>query len=207
MTNNQEEWLSLSDAAARLNVHPTTLRRWADQGDIAVMLTPGGHRRFAASEIAAFSQERHKIQPSGTEVRSQWAAQALTHTRQEIVQQKDARWLSQLDAESRIEHRRLGQQLMGLTLQYISADNGESLLEEARLLGEAYASQAVQDGLPLADALQAAFFFRDQLIETALQVPGGSHFRPETNLRLLRRINTLLNTVQLAIASIYEKSS
>ena len=40
-----EAWLSLKAASKKLNVHPTTLRRWADNGDIPVMLTPGGHRR------------------------------------------------------------------------------------------------------------------------------------------------------------------
>ena len=34
--------LTLSDAAALLGVHPATLRRWADQGDVLVMVTPGG---------------------------------------------------------------------------------------------------------------------------------------------------------------------
>ena len=45
------ELLSLTEAASLLGVHPATLRRWADQGDILVMVTPGGHRRFPRSEI------------------------------------------------------------------------------------------------------------------------------------------------------------
>ena len=46
-TPETERWLTLSQAAQELGVHLTTLRRWADNGDIPVMLTPGGHRRFA----------------------------------------------------------------------------------------------------------------------------------------------------------------
>lgn len=204
MTVDQEEWLPLSAAAARLNVHPTTLRRWADQGDIPVMLTPGGHRRFAAGELEAFARQRHGRQPQADEFRSQWAEKALTHTRQEITEHEDVRWLARLDDETRREHRRLGRQLMGLTLQYVSADNGEGFLEEARRLGQTYALISIKAGMPLAETLQAAFFFRDQLVETALQSPAGAYVRPENNLRLVRRINTLLNTVQLAIAETYE---
>ena len=43
--------VTLSDAAAALDVSPSTLRRWADTGRIAAVRTAGGHRRFAASEV------------------------------------------------------------------------------------------------------------------------------------------------------------
>ena len=46
MTAHDQIWLTLSEAAEQLGVHPTTLRRWADNGDIPVSVTPGGHRRF-----------------------------------------------------------------------------------------------------------------------------------------------------------------
>jgi excisionase family DNA binding protein len=51
MPSPPADLLSLSDAAALLGVHPVTLRRWADQGDVLVMVTPGGHRRFPRTEI------------------------------------------------------------------------------------------------------------------------------------------------------------
>jgi excisionase family DNA binding protein len=53
-----DQWLSLSAAADRLGVHPTTLRRWSDNGDITTMLTPGGHRRYLISDLDKFSQTR-----------------------------------------------------------------------------------------------------------------------------------------------------
>lgn len=58
--------------------------------------------------------------------------------------------------------------------------------------------------MPLPDALRASMFFRDTLVETALHLPENTHARPETSLRLLRRINTLLNAVHLAIAEEYD---
>ncbi|MCB9434622.1 MAG: helix-turn-helix domain-containing protein, partial [Ardenticatenaceae bacterium] len=61
-----ETWLPLKQAASLLDVHPTTLRRWADSGDIPVLLTPGGHRRFALSDIQAFT-ERHRHHPETIE--------------------------------------------------------------------------------------------------------------------------------------------
>ena len=42
MDDQQMEWLSLSDAAEYLGVHPSTVRAWADKGDLPVHRTAGG---------------------------------------------------------------------------------------------------------------------------------------------------------------------
>ncbi len=203
-----EEWLTLSEAARRLQVHPTTLRRWADNGDIPVLLTPGGHRRFAASDVARFARERHGRKQSRDAIENLWADRALVQTRQEIVGQEQQEWLVHLDDALRAEHRRLGRQLLGLTLQYLSAgDDDTRLLAEAHKIGEQYGQLELRCDLPLRDALAAALFFRDTLVETALQLPENTHIRPEANARLLRRINSLLNAVQLAIAEVYSGGS
>ena len=55
------DWLPLKQAADRLGVHSTTLRRWADNGDIPVMLTPGGHRRFTVADIERFAEEHRRL--------------------------------------------------------------------------------------------------------------------------------------------------
>lgn len=198
------QWLSLSAAAKYLNIHPTTLRRWADNEQITFMLTPGGHRRFALAELESFV-ESEKVQRRKRGVESAFAEKALVETRSGIRQSGDQSWLTQLDADSRTQYRIMGQQLMGLTLQFISQpDEDTSLLAQADELGRAYGTLGQQTQMPLTDALQAAMFFRDTLIETAMQLPGNAHIKPEANLRLLRRINSLLNRVHLAIAEVYD---
>ena len=199
-----EQWLTLSQASKQLSIHPTTLRRWADNGDIPFMLTPGGHRRFAVSDIQQFAVARRRLsRAQGLE--QIWAERALTQTRQEIAARQDRPWLTHYNADRREEHRVLGRQLMGLTLQYVSDANGNGrILEQARAVGLEYGRLARQENLPLTDALQAAMFFRDTLIEVALQLPEETRIQPEANVRLMRRINKLLNTVNLAIAEMYE---
>lgn len=199
-----DQWLPLSRAAEHLSVHPTTLRRWADNGEIPVMLTPGGHRRFALADLLQFANRRHGIQRTQN-IDKMWADDALTQTRRELVMHRDDNWLTAIDDETRLRHRSLGQQLMGLTLRYLSEDGeGDDLLDEARAIGCEYANIALDAALPLSQALQAAIFFRDTLVETALHLPENRDVRPSASMRLLRRINILLNTVHLAIAEVYD---
>ena len=200
-----EKWLTLSQAAAELNIHPTTLRRWADNGDIPFMLTPGGHRRFAHNDIRAFSESRRRLR-NVSDLEEIWAQTAITRTHQELLNQENQPWLTISNDDDRNYHRALGRRLMGLTLQYVSNPelNGK-LLEEARAVGLEYGRISKARNLPLTDAIQAAMFFRDTLIEVALQLPESAGIKPEANVQLMRRINQLLNTVHLAIAEVYDQ--
>ncbi|HIE27936.1 TPA: IS607 family transposase [Candidatus Poribacteria bacterium] len=46
-----ERYFPISEAAKRLGVHHTTLRKWANEGKIGYTRTVGGRRRFPESEI------------------------------------------------------------------------------------------------------------------------------------------------------------
>ncbi len=202
-----DNWLTLSEAARLLDVHPTTLRRWANNGDIPAMVTPGGHRRFALNELARFARERSAPRNING-IAGLWATKALADARHEVVAHRRDAWLTQFDEAGRNRNRVLGQQLMGLTLQYLSSESseeaGESILEEARRIGRLYAQNSLEQGLPLRVTLEASIFFRDSLIETALQLPDTANIRPEANVRLMRRVNALLNVVHLAVVETYE---
>lgn len=205
--SNDETWLTLSEAAELLDVHPTTIRRWANNGDLPALVTPGGHRRFAATDLARFARERSALR-NVNGYAGLWATKALAYTRQEGMSRRKQSWLAYFDEEGRARNRLLGQQLMGLTLQYLSSESSEessaAILEEARRIGRQYAANSIQQGLPLRATLEASMFFRDSLIETALQLPESANIRPEANVRLLRRVNALLNAVHLAVADVYD---
>lgn len=202
--SSQEEWLTTSEAAEHLGVHPSTLRRWADDGDLPVMLTPGGHRRFALSDLRAFSNRR-RGGLHGTSIETVWAHEALTHTRDQITQQPERGWMASFDESERERSRKLGRRLLGLMLRYVSMEEGgHELLAEVSQVGRAYARAAQEAGLPLQGALEIAMFFRDGLLETTLDLPGKVHLPPQANLKLLRRLNPVMNELQLAIVDAYE---
>jgi len=201
------EWLGLGPAGRFLGVHPITLRRWADQGDIPVMLTPGGHRRFALADLRRFAETHRQLRPATASILEQnWADQALQRTRQEIIGRHDQPWLAAFGEADRRQQRELGQRLMGVMLQFVAlSEGGDDLLAEAETIGRAYGENALALGLSLVEALQAMLFFRDTLVEAAVLLPEAARVRPEANARLVRRISQLLNAVQLSIAGIYEQ--
>ncbi len=200
----EEIWLTIGRAAERLGVHATTLRRWADEGDIPIMITPGGHRRFSVSDIDRFKEERHRLRVVA-DLEKIWAEHALTKARAEVVSNKEEDLLLPFDEQEREHKRLLGRRMMGLLLQYVSiGEGGEGILEEAREIGCEHAENALGLGLPSSDALRVAMFFRDAVLEAALDLPEKAHVHTGANLELVRRINTLLNVVQLAITERYD---
>ena len=52
--SQSERWIPLARACQLLGVNASTLRQWADQGQIRVFRTPGGHRRFSSDDLQAF---------------------------------------------------------------------------------------------------------------------------------------------------------
>lgn len=201
MPTHDKPLLSLADAARALGVHPATLRRWADNGDIAYMLTPGGHRRFARGDLERFAATRPSA--SRKALTGAFLNQAITHARQALPAEHQAHWQTALEPNMRERHRELGRALLGLTLQYVATDDGEAVLEQARAVGREYGRISRSAGMSLADALQAALFFRDRLLEAALAAPTETRARPHEQGRILLRINALLNAVQLAAVEEY----
>lgn len=50
--------LTTSDTATLLDVHPSTVKRWCNEGELASEVTPGGHRRISIDAAMAFAAER-----------------------------------------------------------------------------------------------------------------------------------------------------
>ena len=187
-----------------LGVHTMTLRRWSDSGRFPSYRTPGGHRRFALGDIQAYLLRQRGGQSD--ELSQDWADTALVATRQQVAEKPESRWMQVIDGEElRDEYRQLGHQLMGLLLQYVAAeDTNGSLVEEARRVGRRYGVYGIRAGLTLTNILEATLFFRDILIESSLKIPTTTYVEPDASLRILRRVNEIINAVQLAVTDYYE---
>ena len=198
-----EKWLTLKVAAEKLNVHPKTLRRWADGGNIPFMLTPGGHRRFASSDVTELMDARRS--PDKTEkVAGAWARLAIADVRARM-EGDDAAWMKRFNDETRDEYRKLGRNLVGLAVKHVAegADR-DSIVSEAQSLGREYARLSKETGLRVSDALRMSMFFRETVVGSALKLSNDFHVRSENESELIRRINLLINNVQLAVVDVYD---
>lgn len=200
----EDDWLPLGKAAALLGVHSMTLRRWSDSGRFPCYRTAGGHRRFALKDIQVYLERQSSGNGGGAA--SSWADKALVQTRQQVAHHQEHRWMRAIsDEDLRGEYRLMGHQLMGLLLQYVASEepNG-TFVEEAQRMGRRYGAYGMRVGLPLSDILEATLFFRDILVESSLQVPSTTYVEPDANLRILRRVNQIINTIQLSVTKFYE---
>ncbi|MGD2205359.1 MAG: helix-turn-helix domain-containing protein [Anaerolineae bacterium] len=206
MSWGEKDWLSLTEASGRLGVHPTTLRRWADSGDIPHFRTPGGHRRFRATDLAAWMQGK---QTTGLAPQSEALVQsAVGFTRQEMAQQhvSGEPWYAAFQQEEeRQQMRDTGRQLFGLAIQYMSRRrNHELVLQEGRRIGEFYGQQSAQHGVSLVDTVRALFFFRESLLRAAKpgQVSPGQY--DAEDVRIHRQLRHFLDEVMYACLASYE---
>jgi len=60
-----KSYLTPNQVAELLMVSPTTLRQWAESGELKALITPGGHRRFMPSDVDKFARKRGLTLNSG----------------------------------------------------------------------------------------------------------------------------------------------
>ena len=165
-------WFSLSDAAEVLGVHFTTVRRWADAGEIECIRTPGGQRRFKAEVIAQFLEQRHQVAVSN--LPTVIGSRLIDRTRHDLHSMNPTAesWMSQLSPEQITQFRQTGNRLTALLMQYANRGvNGEAFLEEGRRIAIDYGSICYQIGLPIHQAIRAFQFFQRSILD-AIQETG-----------------------------------
>ncbi len=159
------EWLTLGEASDLLGVHHSTLRAWADRGEIPVFRTPGGHRRFRLADIRAFLQARAGQSQSATALIDSVMEHALGRVRQELANMPGA-WHTDLDESVRAANRERGRRLFALAFNYVMRpEQRAEILADGQRLGRQYGREAAQTGVNLAETGRTVQFFRRQLLE------------------------------------------
>ena len=200
-----DEWLSLSDAAKLLGVHPSTVRLWSDKGALPVHKTQGGHRRYKRAEILLWSESH---------ARSKEEALAPEGMMQEVVknvrmQISEGRleaesWYQKLDTEARTQYRMSARSLFQGLMNYV-ATHGEEAATEAYAVGYEYASRARRYNLSYVDAAKAFLFFRDALVESVIKVYSESNVPAKRATEMYTRIHTFTDDILISLLETYRK--
>ena len=197
------EWLSLSEIAEILGVHPSTVRSWSDQGRMPVHRTQGGHRRYRRSEIDLWMHSRQVNAPDGSHLVIQ---NALKRIRIQIGEGRleSETWYQKLDDKARNQYRSSGRALLQGLFGYLASD-GEVSDADARSLGYEYASRGWRHGLCSAEATQAFLFFRNLLLDSMLAVFEAAAVQsPHAWSDMFRKINAFTDQIQITLLETYD---
>ena len=197
-------WLTLKEASELLGIHFTTLRKWADEGEIRVFRTPGGHRRFSLADLRRFLEERVRVDtPADTDA---LVNAAMVRVRAEMDKLRDGQmvWAQSLSEADRDTSRQRGRQLFTLAIAYVlKPAQRERLLVEGRTLGYAYGQEAALAGMPLVEAGRAVQFFRGQLNQIARADSGRS--LDAEDVRVQQAIDHFIDEVLYAVLGGYDQ--
>ncbi|HVB75118.1 MAG TPA: helix-turn-helix domain-containing protein [Ktedonobacteraceae bacterium] len=198
-----DEWLSLSEAADMLGIHPATVRLWADRNEIPSRRTNGGHRRFRRADIEARLRHEgeHKPRP---------AAQLLVQSVLGRVRfaftdgtLDTFSWYAHFNDAAREGYRSLGRRVLELLLRALTGTTSDGeLRSEAVQLGHEYGSITRESHVPVADAVRAFLYFRSLIDESVLQLAEVQGLRDHLDIpwaESLYQIQTLTNEILPAL--------
>ncbi|NLG72309.1 MAG: helix-turn-helix domain-containing protein [Chloroflexi bacterium] len=197
------EWLSLSEVASLLGVHPSTVRSWSDQGILPVHRTKGGHRRYRRSEVDLWMQSQRATAPNEVQLVAQ---QALRNTRLQVSEGrlKEESWYQKLDQMARDQYRESGRTLLQGLINFLRTD-GDAGAPEAEAIGYEYASRGRRCGLSALEATHAFLFFRTVLLESMLSVyEAAAVSSAYVWADLFRKVTAFTDQILVTILETYE---
>ena len=182
-------WLSLNEAAKRLNVHPATLREWADKGRIRANRTPGGHRRFSEADVTEL----------GSHAKPDLSLLMHATVGQTRIATSDGRlasesWYARFGEEAKARQRELGMDLVQFLVSFL-ANSQRDWTNEIAELGHRYANLARQSGLSVGDAMRAFHWF-DGLVRASVNDLSAARL---TRGDLEQSVGWFLNEVEVAM--------
>lgn len=196
MTDQQAEWVGLSEAARLLGVHPSTVRSWADSGKLPVHRTAGGHRRFLRSDIEGV---RRRPEESGAQFVIE---NVIGRTRLEVAEGRleNQAWYRKLTEPQRQAYREESHRLVQQVGELMGAESSE----EPRQIGQEYAGISLDAGMTLVEAVEAFLYFRGFLMESIYslhEAQGGP-----TWAQFYRQASGFTDTVLVSIVETYQSS-
>jgi excisionase family DNA binding protein len=204
LSDPSKEWLGLSAAARMLGIHPSTLRAWADRGEVPSQRTAGGHRRFKRADLEVWAAARRTSQPSEVQVVVQ---NAIGRTRLELADGRLGQqgWYQKLNEEQRTRYREGSRRLMRELIHSSQLEPAQTEAE-AHVLGSEYARISRQASLSLKEAVAAYLFFREFLFESIFNVYETAGVRSSTTWAETRRkVSGFTNQVLLALIEAYSE--
>ncbi len=198
-----EEWLSLSDAAKLLGVHPSTVRLWSDKGALPVHKTQGGHRRYKRGEILLWAESTSRSKEEAVEPEGMMQ-EVVKNVRMQISEGRleAESWYQKLDEQARVQYRMSARSLFQGLMTYM-ATNGREAAAESYAIGYEYASRARRYNLSYVDAAKAFLFFRDTLVESVIKVYSDANIPAKRATEIYAKIHAFTDKILISLLETY----
>ncbi len=207
-TSQAQEWLSLGRASKLLGVSHSTVRRWADAGEIRSYRTSGGHRRILDEDVRQFmAQSSQAAATPDTDRISELAVARVKRRLSRRRQSHEMDAFAGLEKASRERLRFIGRQLVDLFARFVSSrTRPERFIDDARGIGGEYGRTLVGAGVTLTDAVMTFNALRRSLEETAAQLASEAQQGTEEAVEAMESILGLADSVLEGMAQVYEES-
>lgn len=203
-----QAWLSLGRASRMLGVSHSTVRRWADAGEIRSYRTSGGHRRILEEDVRQFMAQH--TQGAGSTDTDRISELAVGRVKRRLSRRRQSREMdmfADLDAASRERLRFIGRQLVDLFARFVSSrTRPERFIDDARGIGGEYGRTLVGAGVTLTDAVMTFNALRHSLEETAAQLASEAQQGTDEAVEAMESILALADTVLEGMAQVYQES-
>jgi excisionase family DNA binding protein len=197
-----DKWLSLSDAAKVLGVHPSTVRLWSDKGVLPTHKTQGGHRRYKQVELSLWAESNHKSSEIEPERMMQEVIKTVRMQISEGRLQAES-WYQKLDEDARTQYRMSARSLFHGLMTYIATE-GADAESEAYAIGYEYASRAHRYSLSYVDAARAFLFFRTTLIDSVIKVYQEANMPSRQTADIFSKMYTFTDDILISLLQTFQ---
>jgi excisionase family DNA binding protein len=208
VTEGAPSWLTLGAASGLLGVSESTIRRWADAGEIRSFRTSGGHRRVLEEDLRRLLTSGHGHTVSDS---SHISDLALARAKRRLARKQRPAMpgAESLDTDAKDRLRLLGRQVVDLFARFIASGaagrGGDRFAEDARMIGREYGRTLVSSNVRLTAAVATFNALRVTLEETAAQIATEAGLPADEAVEAIERVLRLADVVLEGMAEVYER--
>jgi excisionase family DNA binding protein len=202
----EETPVSISEASHILGVSEAALRQWTDEGRIRAFITPGGHRRYAPSELKKFA---------GTQTKALGIKDLVVELEETIAQHREiARtylekipWFGDLGRKSQEKLADMGRSLLQLIIRYISEPaHRKEILEQVRENGASLGRLCADLQLPLTDSVEAFLLHRDPIVSATTHLMKKRESHAGRIIGVIPMIGQVMDDALLALVAAHQQA-
>ncbi len=198
----RDEWLTLSQTAKLLGVHPSTVRAWSDKGLLPVYRTRGGHRRFRRSEVELWANTMRDADSRGLD---EAIRMALSRVRLRLAEGhlEQEPWYTKIPNQDRRSFRQSARKIMQGLMAHLASTEADGIAL-ARSLGHEHAVISRRAGMNVVEATQAFLFFRNEVLQAITEAYGQANvLSGQAWSTLLHKFHQFTDHILLALLEMY----